>query len=70
MSTITPENGVLNPSEWNVEDVGQFLRINDCSVYSDNFIKKVGSDIKNSLIGTMQVANYKFSFRERTANHS
>lgn len=35
------ERGVLNPSEWTVDDVVQFLKVNDCSAYSENFIKQV-----------------------------
>lgn len=38
---IHAENGVLNPSEWTSQDVVQFLEVNDCSAYSDNFIKQV-----------------------------
>ncbi|XP_063222708.1 polycomb protein Sfmbt isoform X2 [Bacillus rossius redtenbacheri] len=34
------EPGDLVPSEWNVFDVAQFLRVNDCAAYCDNFSKK------------------------------
>lgn len=32
--------GDLVPSEWNVFDVAQFLRVNDCATYCDNFSKR------------------------------
>lgn len=32
--------GELAPSEWNVFDVAQFLRVNDCAAYCDNFSKR------------------------------
>lgn len=32
--------GELVPSEWNVSDVAQFLRVNDCTTYCDNFSKQ------------------------------
>ena len=38
---IDNENGILNPSEWTVDDVVQFLNVNDCSAYSENFINQV-----------------------------
>lgn len=28
------------PVEWNVHDVAQFLHINDCAAYCDNFCKR------------------------------
>ncbi|XP_011311275.1 polycomb protein Sfmbt isoform X2 [Fopius arisanus] len=34
------ENGDLVPNEWNVFDVAQFLRVNDCATYCDNFSKR------------------------------
>ncbi|XP_018370885.1 PREDICTED: polycomb protein Sfmbt-like isoform X1 [Trachymyrmex cornetzi] len=34
------ESGDLVPSEWNVFDVAQFLRVNDCVTYCDNFSKR------------------------------
>ncbi|EFN85119.1 Polycomb protein Sfmbt [Harpegnathos saltator] len=34
------ECGDLVPSEWNVFDVAQFLRVNDCTTYCDNFSKR------------------------------
>ncbi|XP_014477353.1 PREDICTED: polycomb protein Sfmbt-like [Dinoponera quadriceps] len=34
------ESGDLVPSEWNVFDVAQFLRVNDCATYCDNFSKR------------------------------
>ncbi|XP_043277511.1 polycomb protein Sfmbt-like isoform X2 [Venturia canescens] len=34
------ENGELVPAEWNVFDVAQFLRVNDCATYCDNFSKR------------------------------
>ncbi|XP_043462591.1 polycomb protein Sfmbt-like isoform X1 [Leptopilina heterotoma] len=30
----------LVPSEWNIIDVAQFLRVNDCATYCDNFSKR------------------------------
>lgn len=30
----------LVPSEWNIFDVAQFLRVNDCATYCDNFSKR------------------------------
>lgn len=35
------ETAVLSPSEWSVDDVVDFLKINDCCAYSENFIKQV-----------------------------
>ncbi|XP_008548633.1 polycomb protein Sfmbt isoform X1 [Microplitis demolitor] len=32
--------GELVPTEWNAFDVAQFLRINDCAAYCDNFCKR------------------------------
>ncbi|XP_046610673.1 polycomb protein Sfmbt [Neodiprion virginianus] len=32
--------GDLVPAEWNVFDVAQFLRVNDCATYCDNFSKR------------------------------
>ncbi|KAF7998240.1 hypothetical protein HCN44_009638 [Aphidius gifuensis] len=32
--------GELIPNEWNVFDVAQFLRVNDCATYCDNFSKR------------------------------
>ncbi|XP_033226420.1 polycomb protein Sfmbt-like isoform X2 [Belonocnema kinseyi] len=32
--------GELVPSEWNVFDVAQFLRVNDCTTYCENFSKQ------------------------------
>lgn len=32
--------GEFNPSEWDVNDVAQFLKVNDCAAYCDNFAKK------------------------------
>ncbi|KAF4524651.1 hypothetical protein B566_EDAN013760 [Ephemera danica] len=34
------EAGELVPDEWNVFDVAQFLRVNDCASYCDSFSKK------------------------------
>ncbi|XP_011501028.1 PREDICTED: polycomb protein Sfmbt-like isoform X1 [Ceratosolen solmsi marchali] len=34
------ELGELVPVEWNVFDVAQFLRVNDCATYCDNFSKR------------------------------
>lgn len=34
------EFGELAPTEWNVFDVAQFLRVNDCAAYCDNFSKR------------------------------
>ncbi|KAJ8672737.1 hypothetical protein QAD02_003997 [Eretmocerus hayati] len=34
------ESGELVPDEWNVFDVAQFLRVNDCATYCDNFSKR------------------------------
>ncbi|XP_058801938.1 polycomb protein Sfmbt-like isoform X2 [Phymastichus coffea] len=34
------ESGELAPAEWNVYDVAQFLRVNDCATYCDNFSKR------------------------------
>lgn len=31
----------LVPNLWSVDDVAQFLRINDCSAYSDSFVNQV-----------------------------
>ncbi|KAL0266393.1 UNVERIFIED_CONTAM: hypothetical protein PYX00_008947 [Menopon gallinae] len=47
-STNSVETGVLNPSEWNVGDVEKFLKMNDCSAYSENF-RKQGIDGKSLL---------------------
>lgn len=35
------ESGELCPAEWNVYDVAQFLRVNDCGNYCDAFSKQV-----------------------------
>ncbi|KAJ8927174.1 hypothetical protein NQ314_020450 [Rhamnusium bicolor] len=35
------ETGGLCPEEWNVFDVAQFLRVNDCANYCDSFSKQV-----------------------------
>ncbi|CAH1962185.1 unnamed protein product [Acanthoscelides obtectus] len=35
------ETGELCPDSWNVFDVAQFLRVNDCASYCDSFSKKV-----------------------------
>lgn len=32
--------GDLNPNDWDVDDVAQFLKVNDCAAYCDNFAKK------------------------------
>lgn len=37
----------LNPSEWNVFEVAQFLRVNDCANYCDAFSKQVGGFQQN-----------------------
>ncbi|CAG2062412.1 unnamed protein product [Timema podura] len=37
----TGELGELIPADWNVFDVAQFLRVNDCAAYCDNFNRKV-----------------------------
>jgi hypothetical protein len=34
------ETGELCPEEWNVFDVAQFLRVNDCANYCDSFSKQ------------------------------
>ncbi|XP_014203269.1 polycomb protein Sfmbt-like isoform X2 [Copidosoma floridanum] len=34
------ELGELVPSDWNIFDVSQFLRVNDCATYCDNFNKR------------------------------
>ncbi|XP_044733655.1 polycomb protein Sfmbt [Chrysoperla carnea] len=34
------DNGELCPAEWNVFDVAQFLRVNDCAAYCDTFSKQ------------------------------
>ncbi|GLH01505.1 Polyhomeotic-proximal chromatin protein [Gryllus bimaculatus] len=34
------EPGELTPAEWNVFDVAQFLRVNDCAAYCDSFSKR------------------------------
>lgn len=34
------DSGELVPAEWNVFDVAQFLRVNDCTTYCDNFSKR------------------------------
>ncbi|KAH0540024.1 polycomb protein Sfmbt-like isoform X1 [Cotesia glomerata] len=34
------DSGELVPIEWNVHDVAQFLHINDCAAYCDNFCKR------------------------------
>ncbi|VEN43012.1 unnamed protein product, partial [Callosobruchus maculatus] len=34
------ETGELCPDVWNVFDVAQFLRVNDCASYCDSFSKK------------------------------
>nr|CAD7401652.1 unnamed protein product [Timema cristinae] len=39
-SGLTGELGELIPADWNVFDVAQFLRVNDCAVYCDNFNRK------------------------------
>ncbi|XP_067009728.2 MBT domain-containing protein 1 isoform X2 [Anabrus simplex] len=39
-STGSSESGELVPDQWNVFDVGQFLRVNDCAAYCDSFSKK------------------------------
>lgn len=35
------ESNDLCPEEWNVFDVAQFLRVNDCANYCDAFSKQV-----------------------------
>lgn len=35
------DSSELCPEEWNVFDVAQFLRVNDCANYCDNFSKQV-----------------------------
>jgi hypothetical protein len=35
------EPGELVPAEWNVFDVAQFLRVNDCAAYCDSFSRRV-----------------------------
>lgn len=35
------ELGELVPAEWNVFDVAQFLRVNDCAAYCDSFSRRV-----------------------------
>lgn len=37
----TADMGELCPREWNVFDVAQFLRVNDCTNYCDSFSKQV-----------------------------
>lgn len=39
--------GDLCPSEWNVFDVAQFLRVNDCATYCDAFSKQVINIVDN-----------------------
>ncbi|XP_043190507.1 MBT domain-containing protein 1-like [Amphibalanus amphitrite] len=38
-----PAPGELNPEAWSVADVGQFLRVNECTAYCDNF-ERAGVD--------------------------
>lgn len=40
-SSGTCETGELCPDSWNVFDVAQFLRVNDCANYCDAFSKQV-----------------------------
>ncbi|PSN32045.1 hypothetical protein C0J52_16697 [Blattella germanica] len=40
------EPGELVPAEWNVFDVAQFLRVNDCAAYCDSFSRRVGPSLK------------------------
>lgn len=35
------DSGEICPEEWNVFDVAQFLRVNDCVNYCDTFSKQV-----------------------------
>ncbi|XP_071454837.1 MBT domain-containing protein 1-like isoform X2 [Hetaerina americana] len=39
-STGLSETGTLVPNEWNVFDVAQFLRVNDCATYCDCFSRQ------------------------------
>lgn len=37
--------GELIPAEWNVFDVAQFLRVNDCAAYCDSFSRRVSEHL-------------------------
>lgn len=39
------EPGELIPAEWNVFDVAQFLRVNDCAAYCDSFSRRVSEHL-------------------------
>lgn len=41
------EPGELIPAEWNVFDVAQFLRVNDCAAYCDSFSRRVSEYLFN-----------------------
>jgi hypothetical protein len=41
------EPGELIPVEWNVFDVAQFLRVNDCAAYCDSFSRRVSECLFN-----------------------
>ena len=41
------EPGELIPAEWNVFDVAQFLRVNDCAAYCDSFSRRVSEYLLN-----------------------
>lgn len=40
-ANLSLDSGELCPDEWNVFDVAQFLRVNDCANYCDAFSKQV-----------------------------
>lgn len=52
MNSTNDSGGELCPGEWNVFDVAQFLRVNDCANYCDAFSK--------------QVSNYSLEFRSKS----
>lgn len=39
-ANLSLDSGELCPDEWNVFDVAQFLRVNDCANYCDAFSKQ------------------------------
>lgn len=41
---VNADLGDICPEEWNVFDVAQFLRVNDCANYCDSFSKQVSDN--------------------------
>lgn len=50
--------GDVCPEEWNVFDVAQFLRVNDCANYCDSFSKQVSDFFINFFINISMVLHF------------